>query len=48
MNLSEYVQSLEPRIIESIQESIRIPSVEGTPKPGMPFGEGVGKALEHA
>ncbi len=48
MNLGEYVQSLEPHILRSIQESIRIPSVEGPPKPGMPFGEGVGKALEHA
>ncbi len=48
MNLGEYVQSLEPQILQSIQESIRIPSVEGPPKPGMPFGEGVAKALEHA
>ncbi len=48
MNLGEYVQSLEPQILQSIQESIRIPSVEGPAKEGMPFGEGVAKALEHA
>jgi succinyl-diaminopimelate desuccinylase len=48
MNLGEYVQSLEPQIIQSLQESIRIPSVEGTPQPGKPFGEGVASALEHA
>jgi succinyl-diaminopimelate desuccinylase len=36
------------RLIASLQESIRIPSTEGAPEEGAPFGRPVAEALEHA
>ncbi len=36
------------KLIASLQESIRIPSTEGTPEPGAPFGRAVREALDHA
>ena len=36
------------KLIASLQESIRIPSTEGTPEEGAPFGKQVKRALEHA
>jgi len=45
--LDKYILSLKEDIILSVQEAIRIRSVEDTPKEGMPFGEGVHRALEH-
>ena len=36
------------KLIASLQESIRIPSTEGTPEEGAPFGKQVKKALDHA
>ena len=36
------------KLIASLQESIRIPSTEGAPEPGMPFGRNVSEALRHA
>ena len=36
------------KLIASLQESIRIPSTEGAPEPGAPFGKPVAEALEHA
>ena len=35
-------------LIASLQENIRIPSTEGTPEPGAPFGRAVREALDHA
>lgn len=35
-------------MLKSLQESIRIPSVEGEAVPGCPYGEEVQKCLEHA
>lgn len=36
------------QLIASLRESIRIPSTEGAPEPGAPFGKPVAEALEHA
>lgn len=36
------------RLIASLQENIRIPSTEGKPEPGAPFGKAVREALDHA
>ncbi|MGL5126099.1 MAG: dipeptidase PepV [Fusobacteriaceae bacterium] len=44
INTKQYHEEL----IKSIIENIQIPSVEGTPEPGMPFGSGPAKALENA
>ncbi|ABB15007.1 dipeptidase PepV [Carboxydothermus hydrogenoformans] len=45
MNLDSYIESLKEDIVRTTQEWIKIKSVEGEPKPGMPFGEGVNQAL---
>ena len=42
------IESSKDALINSIQESIRFPSVEGEPKAGAPFGEAVNDALLHA
>ncbi|QIB27225.1 dipeptidase PepV [Caloranaerobacter azorensis] len=48
MNFEKIIDSYKDDIIKSTQELIRIKSVEGEPKPGMPFGEGPNEALEYA
>ena len=48
MNLNEAVLRYRDQIIESVQENVRIPSVQGEAKPGAPFGEGVRRSLRHA
>ena len=48
MKFLELIDSYKDDIIKSTQESIMIKSVEEKPLPGMPFGEGPYKALEHA
>ena len=45
---NEYIRKRQPEIINSVMESVKINSVEGEAKPGMPFGEGVAQALETA
>ncbi len=47
MNFNEKIQSMKGDIIKSTQEIIKIKSVKGEAKPGMPFGEGIEKCLEH-
>ena len=47
MDLHKEVLKYKDDLIKSLQESIRIKSVEEEAKPGMPFGEGPAKALEH-
>lgn len=42
------LKKYRPQIISSLQDLIRIRSVEGTPQKGKPFGEGVNQALEMA
>lgn len=46
--IKNLIDSYEEDIIKSLQEIIRIKSVEEAAKPGMPFGEGPYKALEYA
>lgn len=48
MELNKLIDVMKEDIISSTQEIVRIKSVEGEPKPGMPFGEGVAKSLECA
>jgi succinyl-diaminopimelate desuccinylase len=45
MILNDKVESLKEKLIEATQEIIKIKSVEGAAKEGMPFGEGVAEAL---
>ena len=44
--LDKHILSMKEDIVHSVQEAIRIRSVEDTPKEGMPYGEGVHRALE--
>lgn len=48
MKLSIKINDMREEIIKSTQEILKIKSVEDTAKEGMPFGEGVSKALEYA
>lgn len=48
MNLNDYVESSKDDLIKSVQRMVRIKSVLGDPKPNMPFGEGIAKALDEA
>lgn len=45
--LDEKITGMKEQIIKSVQESIRIKSVEAEAKEGMPFGEGIHRTLEH-
>ena len=45
--LDDRILELKEDIVQSLQESIRIRSVQADAKEGMPFGEGVHRALEH-
>ena len=45
--LQEKILDYKDEVIKSMQEAIRIKSVEEAPLPGMPFGEGPAKALVH-
>ncbi len=42
------IEKNKQQLIESLQQSIHIPSVEGKPEPGAPFGKEVRRALDHA
>ncbi|MBZ9609214.1 dipeptidase PepV [Clostridium estertheticum] len=48
MELNKLIDVMKEDIVKSTQEIIRIKSVEGEAKPGMPFGDGVAKSLECA
>jgi succinyl-diaminopimelate desuccinylase len=45
--LQDKILDYKDDVVKSIQEAIRIKSVEEAPLPGMPFGEGPAKALVH-
>lgn len=47
MNIQEEVLKYKNDLIDSLQETIKIKSVEEEPKPGKPFGEGPAKALNN-
>ncbi|CDF57754.1 dipeptidase PepV [Thermobrachium celere] len=46
--LNKKIDELKEEIVKSTQEICRIKSVEGEPREGMPFGEGVAEALDYA
>ncbi|WP_029687811.1 dipeptidase PepV [Thermoanaerobacter sp. A7A] len=48
MDLNSYIDNMRDDIIKSVQELVKIKSVQDEPKPGMPYGEGVAKALDKA
>ncbi|MPM63487.1 Fructose-6-phosphate aldolase [bioreactor metagenome] len=48
MDLNLRIDEMREDIIRTTQELVRIKSLEGEPKPGMPFGEDVAKALQCA
>ncbi|MFO7154395.1 MAG: dipeptidase PepV [Caldicoprobacter oshimai] len=47
MDLNHIIESYRDEIIRSTQELVAIPSVEGEPQPGKPFGEDVYRALDY-
>ncbi|ADO82546.1 dipeptidase PepV [Ilyobacter polytropus] len=47
MNLQEKAISYKEDVIKSIQEAVRIKSVEEAPLPGKPFGKGPAEALKY-
>ncbi|KYH33274.1 putative dipeptidase [Clostridium tepidiprofundi DSM 19306] len=48
MELNKHIDEMKEDIIKSTADIVKIKSVEGEPKEGMPFGEGPYKALEKA
>lgn len=48
MALNKIIDIYKDKLIKSTQELIAIPSVKGEAKQGMPFGEEINRALEHA
>ena len=48
MNLDQLVMALQDDLLACLQENIRIPSVEGIPEPGAPYGIAVRQSLDHA
>jgi len=48
MDFSASIDAYKDRIIQDVQRLVKIKSVDDTPKPGMPFGEGIAKALDEA
>lgn len=47
MDLNSLVLSKQGRLLACLQENIRIPSVEGIPEEGAPYGIAVRQSLEH-
>lgn len=47
MNLNERVLSMEPDLLNCLQENLRIPSVQGDAAEGAPYGTAVRKSLDH-
>ena len=48
MDLTACVNALKPRLISALQENLRIPSVQGEPEAGAPYGRFVRESLDHA
>ena len=47
MDLKEKVLDYKDEVVKEIQNAVRVRSVKEAPLPGMPFGEGPAKALDH-
>lgn len=48
MELNLKIEAMQEQLLQATQEILKIRSVEDKPKPGMPFGEGVARALDCA
>lgn len=48
MDLNQHVLSLQDQMLSCLQESIRIPSVQGDAAPDAPYGVSVKQCLDHA
>ena len=48
MNLNEAVLRQKDKMIESLQQNLRIPSVQGPAEADAPYGAGIRRSLEHA
>ena len=46
--IDEWISAHMDELTVAICESVRIPSVKGTPEPGAPFGKEVTRAIEHS
>ena len=47
MDLKEKVLNYKDEVVKEIQNAVKVKSVKEAPLPGMPFGEGPAKALDH-
>ena len=47
MTLNERVMAMENDLLSCLQENLRIPSVEGTPADGAPYGVEIRNSLDH-
>ena len=47
MTLNERVMAMENDLLSCLQENLRIPSVEGTPADGAPYGVEIKRSLDH-
>ena len=47
MDLKEKVLEYKDEVVKEIQNAVRVKSVKEASLPGMPFGEGPAKALDH-
>ena len=47
MELSECVKRQEPALLSCLRENLRIPSVQGEPEEGAPYGREVRRSLDH-
>lgn len=47
MDLNACVKKLEPALLACLQENLRIPSVQGAPEEGKPYGAEVRRSLDH-
>ena len=48
MEINNKVEELRDELVKSTQEIVKIRSVQEESKEGMPFGEGVSKALDYS
>lgn len=48
MQLNKKIDEMKEELIKATQEVVKIKSTQGEGKPGIPFGEGVGKTLDKA
>ena len=46
--IDQLLESYQDEMVQTLRELVRIPSVDGEPKEGMPFGENCAKVLDYA